>query len=192
MREWTSASDSVLKRKLKLFNAQIEADADYVEDHIGDDAWLALAQGACLKNTLGDFSVDSDKSIEILRGLLLHINCVKGIANIIPYEKEMLTIDHFTPESYFSSLQPNLRLKGNWLCNLVAVPDKLNKQKGTKAYSSMKDVHKRAYLHYLGWQARTVAPYASGDRMESFMKERQADYTINFLNSRKSSLRTFK
>ena len=192
MREWTSASDSVLKRKLKSFNAQIEADADYVENHIGDDAWLALAQGACLKNTLGDFSVASDKSIEILRGLLLHINCVKCIANIIPYEKEMLTIDHFTPESYFSSLQPNLRLKGNWLCNLVAVPDKLNKQKGTKAYSSLKDVHKRAYLHYLGWQARTVAPYASGDRMESFMKERQADYTIKFLNSRKSSLRTFK
>jgi len=192
MREWTSASDSVLKRKLKHFKQQIDANARFVEEHVDEEAWKLLVSGACEKNTLGDFVVNSDKSIEIFRGLLLHINCVKGISNESPYEKEILTIDHFTPESLFSSLQKNLQIKGNWLCNLVAVPDKLNKQKGTKPFASMKEVNKHAYLRYLGWKANAVAPFASGKCMEQFMKKRQIDYTTSFLMSRKSSLSTFE
>jgi hypothetical protein len=192
MREWTSASDSVLKRKLKSFKLQIAANARHVEEHVGEEAWRALVSGACEKNRLGDFEVNSDKSIEIFRGLLLHMSCVEGIFNVAPYEKELLTIDHFTPESLFSSLQQNLQLKGNWLCNLVAVPDKLNKQKGTKPFASMKEVQRRSYLHYLGWRADKVAPFAAGKGMERFMKERQTDYTTKFLNSRKSSLVTFQ
>ena len=192
MREWTSASDSVLKRKLKHFKQQIDADEGYVEEHVDEEAWRFLVSGACEKNTLGDFEVNSDKSIEIFRGLLLHMNCVKGISNGAPYEKEMLTIDHFTPESLFSSLQKNLQIKGNWLCNLVAVPDRLNKQNGAKPYASLKEVNKHAYLRYLGWSANTVAPFASGKCMEEFMKKRKVDYTTNFLTSRKSSLSTFE
>ncbi len=192
MREWTSASDGVLKRKLKSFQTQIKSDPGYVDEHVSDTAWKALVLGACTKNSLGEFQINSDKSIEILRGLLLHINCVKGIANIAPYEKEALTIDHFTPESFFSSLQGDVRIKGNWICNLVAVPDKLNKQKGARAYSFMKDACKRAYLHYLGWPPAKVAPYASGKGMEAFMKDRQNDYTTKFLTSRNTSLRTFE
>lgn len=192
MREWTSASDSVLKRKLTSFKSQIAANAGHVEEHVGEEAWRALVSGACEKNRLGDFEVNSDKSIEIFRGLLLHMSCVKGIFNVAPYEKELLTIDHFTPESRFSSLQHNLQLRGNWLCNLVAVPDKLNKQKGTNTFSSMKEVQRRSYLHYLGWQADKVAPFASGKGMEKFIKERQNDYTTKFLNSRKLSLGTFQ
>jgi hypothetical protein len=181
-----------LKRKLKHFKQQIDANARFVEEHVDEEAWKLLVSGACEKNTLGDFVVNSDKSIEIFRGLLLHINCVKGISNESPYEKEILTIDHFTPESLFSSLQKNLQIKGNWLCNLVAVPDKLNKQKGTKPFASMKEVNKHAYLRYLGWKANAVAPFASGKCMEQFMKKRQIDYTTSFLMSRKSSLSTFE
>ena len=192
MREWTSASDSVLKRKLKSFKLQIAANSSHVEEHVGEEAWRALVLGACEKNRLGNFEVNSDKSTEIFRGLLLHMSCVEGIFNVAPYEKELLTIDHFTPESLFSSLQQNLQLRGNWLCNLVAVPDKLNKQKGTKPFASMKEVQRRSYLHYLGWQADKVAPFASGKGMERFMKERQNDYTTKFLNSRKLSLGTFQ
>ena len=56
----------------------------------------------------------------------------------------------------------------------------------------MKEVQRRSYLHYLGWRANKVAPFATGKGMERFMKERQNDYTTKFLNSRKLSLGTFQ
>jgi hypothetical protein len=192
MRQWNSASDNVLRVRLMDFRSKLEADHNYLVESVGEEAWSQLMLSVYETNKVGGVLVESDKSVDIFRGILLHINSCMGVPNSQPYANESLTIDHFIPESYFKSLPLADRKTGNWIGNLVAIPDTLNKQKSNKAFGSLSAPRRKSYILFMGSDSKALDKLSDKNDLSGFIASRKKYITKDFLSSRKTALVTYR
>ena len=191
-RQWNSASDNVLRVRLSEFHSKIVGDSGYVDEALGESAWADLMLGIHETNKVGGVLLESDKSVDVFRGVLLHINSCTNVPNSQPYLGDSLTLDHFIPESYFKSLPAADKKAGNWIGNLVAIPDSLNKQKSNKSFSALSAARKKSYSYFLGYGVKGLAKLSDDNDIRGFMAARKKYITKDFLNSRKTALVTYR
>jgi len=191
-RQWNSASDNVLRVRLSEFHLKIVGDSGYLDDAVPCAAWADLIVGVYDTNKVGGVPLEIDKSVDGFRGILLHINSCMNIPNAQPYLSDSLTIDHFIPESYFKTLSSAERKQGNWIGNLVAIPDSLNKQKSHKPFSELSSARKKSYVYFLGLEAKGLEKLSNKNDLRGIMDARRKYITKEFLSSRKSALSTYK
>ena len=190
-RQWNSASDNVLRARLFEFRDQIKANSKFRVESVASDAWSDLMLSVFETNKVGGVLLESDKSVDIFRGVLLHMNSCLGVANSKPYENESLTIDHFIPESYFESLPAVDRKKGNWIGNLVAIPETLNKQKSNKPFSRLSVPRRKSYALFACSDLKLLEKLSGKNDLSGFIASRRKYITKDFLSSRKVALVTY-
>ncbi len=191
-RQWNSASDNVLRVRLAEFHLKIVGNSAYLDEAVSDAAWADLMVGVYDTNKVGGVPLEVDKSVDGFRGMLLHINSCMKVPNAQPYLGDSLTIDHFIPESYFKTLPAAERKAGNWIGNLVAIPDSLNKQKSNKPFSALSSARKKSYVYFLGLGAKGLEKLSNDNDLRGFMAARKKYITKDFLISRKAALSTYQ
>lgn len=191
-RQWNSASDNVLRVRLFDFRDKLKTKSKYRVESVGEDAWSELMLSVFESNKVGGVLVESEKSVDIFRGILLHMNSCMGVPNSKPYTNESLTIDHFIPESYFESLPLVDQKKGNWIGNLVAIPETLNKQKSNKPFARLSAPRRKSYILFMGSDSKVLEKLSDNNDLSGFIASRKKYITKDFLSSRKTALVTYR